>query len=58
MKQRHKELFPGLDIGARLYVKQTSDKDLLHSAGNSTQYPVTAAREQNLNKNGRMCIYN
>ena len=30
----------GIDTYTLLYKKQTTDKDLLYSTGNSTQYPV------------------
>ena len=46
MKQTQRSLL-GLDMHTLLYVRQITNKDLLHSAGSSTQYPaaVCAGKE-------------
>ena len=37
-----------IDIYTLLYIKQITNKDLLYSTGNSTQYSVMAYEEKNL----------
>ena len=38
---------PGMNIHTLLYLRQITNKDLLHSTGNSTQYPlITAVRKE------------
>ena len=40
----------GIDIYTLLYIKQISNKDLLYSTGNSTQYSVMAYMEKESKK--------
>ena len=40
----------GIDIYTLLYTKQVTNKDLLYSTGNSTQYSVMSYMEKNLKK--------
>ena len=51
----------GIDIYTLLFIKQITNKDLLYSAGNSTQYSVMAymEKESNNSNNKRVdiCIY-
>ena len=39
-----------IDVDILLYIKQVTDKDLLYSTGNSTQYYVMAYKEKEFNK--------
>ena len=48
----------GIDIYTLLYRKQITNKDLLYSTGNSTQYSVMTYMEKNLKKSGYMYMYN
>ena len=50
----------GIDIYTLLilYIKQITNKDLLYSTGNSTQYPVMTYMEKNLKESGYMYMYN
>ena len=48
----------GTDTYPLLYIKQITNKDLLYSPGNSTQYSVMAYMEKNPKKSGYMYMYN
>ena len=48
----------GIGICTLLNVKQTINKDLLYSTGNSTQYSVITYMGKNLKKNRYMNMYN
>ena len=54
--QRHWEIGP--DIHIFLYIKQTTDKDLLYSTGNSIQYSVMIYMGLESKKSGRIFMYN
>ena len=47
-----------IDIHTLLYIKQITNKKLLYSTGNSTQYSVLAYMGKNLKKSGYMYMYN
>ena len=47
----------GIDMYTLLYLKVITDKDLLHSIGNSAQYYITTEMGKELEK-GYMCMYN
>ena len=48
-----------IDIYTLLYIKQITNKDLLYSTGNSTQYFIMAYMGKNLEKKSRyMYMYN
>ena len=42
----------GIDIYTLLYIKSKTNKDLLYSTGNSTQYSVMTYMGKNLRKSG------
>ena len=46
----------GIDIYILLYIKHITDKDLLYSTGNSTQYPVVTYRGKGSEKE-QMYVY-
>lgn len=46
----------GIDICTLLYIKQITKKDLLHSTGHSTQYPVMTCMEKEFLKRVAVCI--
>ena len=48
----------GIDIYTLLYIKLITNKDLLYSTGNSTQYSVMAYMGKQSKKNGYMYMYN
>ena len=45
------------DIYTPVYIKQITNKDLLSSTGNSTQYSLMTYMEKNLKKGGYMFVY-
>ena len=47
----------GIDIYTLLYIKQITNKDLLYSTGNSTQYSVMAYMEKESKENEWRYIY-
>ena len=52
------KLGDGINIYTLLYIKQITNKDLLYSIGNSTQYSAITYMEKNLRKNESMYMYN
>ena len=48
----------GIDIYTLLCVKQITNKDLLHSTGNSTQFSVMAYMGKESKKSGYVYLYN
>ena len=48
----------GIDIYTLLYIKQITNKDLLYSAGHSTQYSVMAYMGKESKKSEYMYMYN
>jgi len=48
----------GIDTCTLLYIKLITNKDLLYSTGNSTQYSIMTYTEKNLKKSGYLYIYN
>ena len=48
----------GIDMYTLLYLERITNKDLLHSTGNSAQYSVTTNWEKNLKKKRYMYMYN
>ena len=49
----------GINVYTLVYIKQITNKDLLYSTGNSTQYCIMRPIwENNLKKNGYMYMYN
>ena len=49
----------GIDTYTLLHIKQMTNKDLLYSTGNSTQYSVMACMgKESKKKSGYMCMYN
>ena len=47
-----------IDIYILLYIKQITNKDLLYSTGNLTQYSVMTYMGKNLKKRGYMYMHN
>ena len=48
----------GMNIYTLLYLKQITNRNLLYSMGNSTEYSLTIYQEQNLKKSEYMYMYN
>ena len=48
----------GIDIYTLLYIKSITNKNLLHSTGNSTQYTVMTFMGIESKKRVHMCMYN